>query len=314
MGSEDDTPARGAPGGAPDVDVRDAPGGGAEVPAEAPEPALVLRPVLEMPGVELWTTFGAAGPMRMLPIHYGITAVDPRIVATAAADYRYRGAERTIAGAALGLFEPDEIFVVRRVSRPLEVHWFMFDPAVVAREVAERDGKGELPHFGESQLSGPDLYPQVQRAWALVRDAAADPLEREHAVRAVLGFALERGGERPPPPPASGCDRAVRRAVELLNDCYDRPLRLEDLARACGLSKYYLERSFTRRLGVPIYEYAQLVRASRALDRIRDGQRPTDVFKLAGYADQPHMTRAFRRLYGFTPGDYYRSRRGRPRS
>jgi AraC-like DNA-binding protein len=45
---------------------------------------------------------------------------------------------------------------------------------------------------------------------------------------------------------------------------------------------------------------------------VTNGNRPLSAIALdAGFTDQPHFTRVFRRTFGETPGQYARSLRGR---
>ncbi len=46
---------------------------------------------------------------------------------------------------------------------------------------------------------------------------------------------------------------------------------------------------------------AALVRFNRALGLLESGLKPADVAHACGYADQPHLTREFRRFAGTTP-------------
>lgn len=71
-----------------------------------------------------------------------------------------------------------------------------------------------------------------------------------------------------------------------------------------GWSERRFRRELSRRFG---YGYATLVRierARRARALLVRGIGLADVAALAGYADQPHLTREFRRLVGVTPGQF----------
>lgn len=67
----------------------------------------------------------------------------------------------------------------------------------------------------------------------------------------------------------------------------------------------YSERQFRRRTGLAFgYGYAALrrvLRAERARAAILAGVVPAAAAQLAGYADQPHLTREFQRVVGATP-------------
>ena len=59
-------------------------------------------------------------------------------------------------------------------------------------------------------------------------------------------------------------------------------LTLDDLARETGFSKFYLERSFNERFGLPIDQFLKRVRIARALALLRRGERPASVARAVG--------------------------------
>lgn len=77
---------------------------------------------------------------------------------------------------------------------------------------------------------------------------------------------------------------------------------LDDAAGAAGITVRTLDRRFERATGLTAAMYLRLVRFHRARDAIKAGaERLSDVAADAGYADQAHMTRDFRRFAGETP-------------
>lgn len=76
---------------------------------------------------------------------------------------------------------------------------------------------------------------------------------------------------------------------------------VDELARQHALSRRQLERDFRRWLGVAPGAYARLVRFQRAAGAVADGVPLAHVAADQGYADQAHMTRAFRETAGVTP-------------
>lgn len=73
------------------------------------------------------------------------------------------------------------------------------------------------------------------------------------------------------------------------------------LTEALGIGPRRLHRLFARHVGLSPQGYAAVLRFQHAVRLRGDGLAPTDSADEAGYADQSHMTRAFRRHGGFTP-------------
>lgn len=77
---------------------------------------------------------------------------------------------------------------------------------------------------------------------------------------------------------------------------------LEDAARRAEVSVRTLNRHFERCTGLTAAFYLRLARFHRARTAIKGGATSlVEAALAAGYADQPHMTRDFRRFAGETP-------------
>lgn len=136
----------------------------------------------------------------------------------------------------------------------------------------------------------------------------ASALERQSA---ALSFLADLAACSPDARPGSSRvardDPAVRAAVEYLHDKVTRNITLDELATASGAGKYQLVRRFTAAIGVPPHAYQVALRVNLARRLLERGERATDVAGLAGFADQSHLNRHFRRRLGITPARYARS-------
>jgi AraC-like DNA-binding protein len=68
-----------------------------------------------------------------------------------------------------------------------------------------------------------------------------------------------------------------------------------------GLSRRTVERRVLRATGLTRGAIRQVRRAERAVELLADGMPTVDVVRVAGYSDQPHLTRSLRRFVGQTP-------------
>jgi hypothetical protein len=73
-----------------------------------------------------------------------------------------------------------------------------------------------------------------------------------------------------------------------------------------GLSVRTVERRVKRATGVTRGMIRQIQRAQHAVELLSRGVPSVDVVRLAGYADQPHLTRSLKRLVGQTPSQIAR--------
>ncbi len=145
---------------------------------------------------------------------------------------------------------------------------------------------------------------------ALARGAAH--LELESRLLDVVSRFLERHARPRPPIVRVGREpEAVRRALDYLAAHLDRGVPLTELAAAAGLDGFRLTRAFTREIGLPPHTWHLQCRLRYAQSRLVRGEPIAAVAQLAGFADQAHFTRAFKRLTGVTPGRY-RADHGHP--
>jgi AraC family transcriptional regulator len=94
-------------------------------------------------------------------------------------------------------------------------------------------------------------------------------------------------------------------AEELLRVRHGECVRLGDVARELGVPAVRIARAFRERHGVSVGEYGRQARIEWAAAEIAGGDRPlAEIAAEAGFADQSHFTRLFRRHLGTTPGRF----------
>jgi AraC-like DNA-binding protein len=143
----------------------------------------------------------------------------------------------------------------------------------------------------------------------LETEAQPDALRCEELlVQSCTLLVGRHGAHRLPTTPATA---DVSRAREMLADSLAEPPSLGQLAAASGLSKYQLLRRFKQVHGVTPFAWLLQQRTEVARGLVRQGAALTDAAMTTGFADQSHMTRAFVRHFGFTPGAWQRAW-GRP--
>jgi AraC-like DNA-binding protein len=108
---------------------------------------------------------------------------------------------------------------------------------------------------------------------------------------------------------SSTADRSPDRRVavrirELMNDSYAADLTADQLAAAAGCSRFAAYRAFTQVYGLAPSDYQRQLRVRAARRLLIEGVSPAHAAAQAGFADQAHLTRWFRRYYGVTPGAY----------
>ena len=102
----------------------------------------------------------------------------------------------------------------------------------------------------------------------------------------------------------------VARATELIHDRFLEALRIETIADGVGVRPSELVRAFRAFHGVPVGTYARRLRLEWVARRLAESDVAIATLAIeAGFADQPHLTRAFLAFTGLTPARYRRLRR-----
>jgi AraC-like DNA-binding protein len=148
------------------------------------------------------------------------------------------------------------------------------------------------------QLSRPGSKLERQSALAAWWDDAA----RWSARGSAAGRKSPRGGTA-----------ALRKALSMIADDPSADVSLADLAAASGLSQYLLVKAFRERFGMPPHAFQVAQRVNRARRLLEAGVPTGEAAVAAGFFDQSHLHRHFRRRMGMTPREYAVASGRRPR-
>ena len=146
---------------------------------------------------------------------------------------------------------------------------------------------------GEVSWLGSKLYKEFQNpdeVSAVVMEGLA--LE-------LLGCTL-RSRVRLPSPPGW-----LQLAHQLIHDRFTEPLTVSEIAQTVGAHPVYVARVFRKHYRLTIGEYLRRLRVEFACRQIQLTDVPlSHIAAAAGFYDQSHFTRTFKRLTGMTPTEY----------
>jgi len=124
----------------------------------------------------------------------------------------------------------------------------------------------------------------------------------------IDGLMLEMIGEsarRSPVPGDTHPPRWLEQTRELLRAHFSEQLKLADVAQAVGVHPVHLAQTFHRLYHCTVGDFVRQQRIEYACHELATSDSPiVDIALSAGFCDQSHFTRTFKRLTGIAPSRY----------
>ena len=189
---------------------------------------------------------------------------------------------------------------------------FLALPAAFLTELRERGGFGaeELAAGNTDYFHDGRAIRLVLSIWAASRDpSAAAVLTADSLLLALIVRLLQCGRRGIVTSRAPLSDRELRIIADAVEAQIETPVRLDELARMIGLTRFQFSRSFREKTGQSPHQYVLARRLNRAQTLLgRPGMSLTEIAYACGFASQSHMNDTFRGHLGITPGAYRRQR------
>jgi AraC family transcriptional regulator len=97
----------------------------------------------------------------------------------------------------------------------------------------------------------------------------------------------------------------LKRVKDYLTENFSEPPRLTQLAAAVDVHPTHLARVFRQFERCTVGDYVREVRINYARQRMLASNEPlVEIALAAGFADQTHFTRSFKRVTGMTPTEF----------
>ncbi|HEV7370132.1 AraC family transcriptional regulator [Arenibaculum sp.] len=182
-------------------------------------------------------------------------------------------------------------------GRGAEVAMIFTEPeSVLGRAILARYGTEAIADLEAGAAGGPAAL-ELRRLWS----GRAGGSSLIAAAQAVL---TSLAGENAPR--SLGVDPRVVRSIAWLRGRLDGPVTLIEAAAAVRLSPGRYRHLFVAETGLPFRAFVLWLRMERALLIVADGGSLTDAAHAGGFADQAHMSRTFRSMFGITPSSFIR--------
>lgn len=156
--------------------------------------------------------------------------------------------------------------------------------------------------FEAISSTSPSLYQDLCQLHAVLLDDQFSIASKHAALCIFFSELIQR---LPSSVPGVGrLNPGLLAAAAFIREHCTEALRLQDIGAAAGLSTSYLIRAFKQHFGLTPHGYLLDQRVQYARARLRRGALIAEVALEAGFADQAHLQRAFKRHLAATPGHY----------
>jgi AraC-like DNA-binding protein len=163
-----------------------------------------------------------------------------------------------------------------------------------------------LPLFRTPVLDDPEAALALRRL-CITLTGPASSLERHERMSCAVRLLLRHASSPATTAEPVNSIHIASTVRSLIHDCPVADLTADDLAAVAGCSRFAAYRAFVAAYGLPPSDYQRQLRLRIARRLLVSGLSPARVATEAGFADQAHLTRWFRRYYGVTPGAYQRA-------
>ncbi len=267
--------------------------------------------------VRIWQSHGLPGLQLMRATF--VTRAFPRhshegfgvgVIERGALGFFYRGENMVAPAGQINLVIPDEVHTGQAAT---ESGWtyrmFYFTADLLQQAALEMAGRpAVLPFFTSGVLADGCLASLIQRVHLQLEEPDTPLLEKESRFLHMLVQLISRHAEAPPGLRPAGLEHAaVGRAIEYLRANFQADISIADLAAVACLSPFHFIRVFSLHTGLPPHAWLMQLRVRKVQEMLRRGDSIVDAACQTGFADQSHLNRVFKRLLGYTPGQFSNS-------
>jgi len=257
--------------------------------------------LVEMPGLQLMQ---ASFRNQTFPRHshdgYGVGVIEQ-----GALSFYYRGENVVAPAGRINTVNPDEVHTGQAAG---EQGWtyrmFYFSADFLQRMSQDIFGLPiSLPFFTDGVIDDPELARQIQQVHGLLCHQKVARLEKESIALAMFSRLISRHTYAPPAIGRAGNEQpSICRVIEYLDAHCAEDVTVATLAGIACLSPYHFIRVFSRQTGLTPHSWLMQLRTRKARELLRLGLPIADAAAQTGFADQSHLTKTFKRILGYTPG------------
>lgn len=100
-------------------------------------------------------------------------------------------------------------------------------------------------------------------------------------------------------------DYYIKEAMNYIEQNFQNPITIEDIAAVCGINRSYFGKIFRNSVGQSPQEFLMNYRMVKATELLKlTSLSIADIGSAVGYENQLHFSRAFKNIYGVSPREW----------
>ncbi len=147
--------------------------------------------------------------------------------------------------------------------------------------------------------TGADLAVAGSRVYAILMLVLREAfLSRRGATRSGVSFGKRRRQD------------LMIQAKQFVQEHFNRPISLEDIARSLGVSPFYLSHVFSEESDFTLFHYLTTLRMEKGRELLQDrSRRISEVARAVGFDKSSYFSKVFRKYFGSAPHELVTRRR-----
>ena len=196
----------------------------------------------------------------------------------------------------LAIWTPQAAHAYGRSDHPWTHSWLVLDGAFLRAQLSAAALPLNQPINGVDATTFEHGLTELHRE---LSEPAPDPVILKNLLQNWLReFRRAAAGESK----TQRIPRAYRELRQFIEEQYDQPLSLAELARKLHVSRCHLSREFQRHFGVAPIQFLLQIRMQHAAHLLRERNfNVTEVARAVGYDDVFHFSKLFKKHHGVCP-------------
>lgn len=221
----------------------------------------------------------------------------------------YRNTQFRVHAGTLVMMDPDAIHACNPIDNKPWGYQMLYVDARWLTDLRYQAGLLDSPHWRNipnATLTDARWYAGYLKMTDCLVNPECTLLEKQSLLTEYLTALMRSLAQKPAPPLPKPTER-LKEMADYLRDHAADDISLETLCLRFGYSAGHLIRAFKQYSGFTPHGYLINCRIQLGQLELKDGQPIAEAALKAGFSDQPHFQRTFKRLVAATPDQYRRT-------